>query len=334
MQNYSHCLTLKDLPSPPAGRTGFPWTEQSQPLPDRLPDGSEYPRISIVAPSYNQGIFLEETIRSVLLQGYPNLEYIIIDGGSNDESVEIIKKYDRFLTYWVSEPDSGQTNAINKGIQRISGQIFAWLNSDDVYAKDALKHVAQSFQTEEFALLCGQCEFMNAESERLYQADYTETMNLLTVLADHQVAQPSCFINTNLFKSCGSLNEDLHYSFDYDYWVRLLLQDIKIHSAPILLSRYRLHQQSKTETSRPKFDREIELVHQNALSHQSSVDVKRAIAKCYRRFASEYYFWYGDRATSMSYFHKMMQTDPLACDLSALKIYGKNLLNKKHYAKS
>jgi len=326
-------LTLADLPSPPDGKTGFPWTEHSQPSPDRLPDGSEYPRISIVTPSYNQGVFLEETIRSVLLQGYPNLEYIIIDGDSNDNSVEIIKKYDRFLTYWVSEPDSGQTNAINKGIQRTSGQIFAWLNSDDVYTIDALKSVAQAFQADKFALLCGQCEFINTDGEGLFRAVPAETVDVFTVLSDH-LAQPSCFINTNLMKSCGVLNEKLHYSFDYDYWIRLLLQDTKVYSAPILLSKYRLHQQSKTETSRPKFDAEIELVHQDALKHRSSAGIKRAISKCYRRFASEYYFWYGDRTTSMSYFHKMLQTDPSVCDLPSLKVYVKNLLNRKHYVKS
>ena len=98
-----------------------------------MPNGEAWPRISIVTPSFNQGQFIEETIRSILLQGYPNLEYIIIDGGSTDESVEIIKKYEPWLTYWVSEKDRGQAHAINKGLERCTGEILAYINSDDYY---------------------------------------------------------------------------------------------------------------------------------------------------------------------------------------------------------
>src|SRR5689334_5547799 len=108
-------VTLRDLPLPPQGRTGFPRTEETPPLPAMLPNNVPYPRISIVTPSYNQGQYLEETIRSVLLQGYPNLEYIVIDGGSSDESVSVIEKYAPFLDFWMSERDKGQTDAINKG---------------------------------------------------------------------------------------------------------------------------------------------------------------------------------------------------------------------------
>ena len=136
------CRTLTELPPPPAGKSGWPWTVETPPVPLARPDGSPWPRISIVTPSYNQGQFIEETIRSVLLQGYPDLEYIIIDGGSTDQSVEIIKKYEAWLTYSVSENDGGQSHAINKGFERATGVLLSWLNSDDVLLPDALAAVA------------------------------------------------------------------------------------------------------------------------------------------------------------------------------------------------
>ena len=108
---------ISQLPPPPPDRTGWPWTEESPRLPSHMPDGSKWPKISIVTPSYNQGKFIEKTIRSVLLQNYTNLEYIIMDGGSTDESVEIIKKYKPWLTHWGSEKDEGQSDAINRGFK-------------------------------------------------------------------------------------------------------------------------------------------------------------------------------------------------------------------------
>jgi len=119
------CPTLSGLPPPPNDRVGWPWTEATPPAGETLPDGRPWPKISIVTPSYNQGQFIEETIRSVLLQGYPNLEYLIIDGGSTDGSVEIIRKYEPWLAYWVSERDGGQSEAINKGFRRATGEIVA-----------------------------------------------------------------------------------------------------------------------------------------------------------------------------------------------------------------
>ena len=131
------CPTLSELPPPPSGKTGWPWTQASPQLPDQMPDGAEWPKISIVTPNYNYGRFIEETIRSVLLQGYPNLEYIVIDGNSTDNSVEIIKKYEPWLTYWVSEKDKGQANAINRGINLATGEWFNWINSDDILLQNA-----------------------------------------------------------------------------------------------------------------------------------------------------------------------------------------------------
>ncbi len=139
------CPTIQELPPPPEGKTGWPWTEDSQPLPEMQPDGTPWPKISIVTPSYNQGRFIEETIRAVLLQGYPDIEYTIIDGGSQDETVTILTKYEPWLAYWVSEKDKGQADALNKGFGRATGQIFYWINSDDWPEKEVFGRVVQQF---------------------------------------------------------------------------------------------------------------------------------------------------------------------------------------------
>ena len=131
------CPTISELPPAPKDKTGWPWTEESTKLPEKSPDGSRWPCITVITPSFNQGQFLEEAIRSVLLQGYPNLEYFVFDGGSSDNSSEIIKKYSSWLTYWVSEPDNGQSAVINRGLQMGTGFYATWINSDDMLCKNA-----------------------------------------------------------------------------------------------------------------------------------------------------------------------------------------------------
>src|SRR5678816_3341009 len=137
--------SIDDLPRPGPGRSGWPWTEAPPPLPPTGPNGQPWPRISIVTPSFNQAQYLEETIRSVLLQGYPNLEYFVYDGGSTDGSVEILRRYEPFLQGWVSERDKGQSDAINKGFARCTGEVVNWLCSDDILLPGALLHVGQAF---------------------------------------------------------------------------------------------------------------------------------------------------------------------------------------------
>lgn len=162
-----HCPTLTDLPSPPPGKTGWPWTNESLPLPPTMPDGTAWPRVSIVTPSYNQGQFIEETIRSVLLQGYPNLEYIIMDGASTDCSVEIIRKYEPWLAYWVSEKDKGQTVAINKGWHHSTGEVLAYLNSDDTLEPDAVVRAVTALeQDSQSDFVFGSCNLIDHSSKR------------------------------------------------------------------------------------------------------------------------------------------------------------------------
>jgi glycosyltransferase involved in cell wall biosynthesis len=159
---------LQDLPPPPPDKQGWPWTVATVPLPLQQSNGTDWPRISIVTPSYNQGEFIEETIRSVLLQGYPNLEYIIIDGGSTDTTLAMIKKYQPYIAHWVSEPDRGQSHALNKGFQQATGDFVGWQNSDDFYAIDALATLAHTYQQDpDIDILYGSTKYVDRDSNFL-----------------------------------------------------------------------------------------------------------------------------------------------------------------------
>jgi glycosyltransferase involved in cell wall biosynthesis len=223
------CPTLDELPPPPPGKTGWPWTEESEQLPDTMPDpstglragGEPWPRISIVTPSYNQAQFIEETIRSVLLQGYPNLEYIIIDGGSDDGSVEIIRKYEPWLAYWVSEKDRGQSHAINKGFERATGKIIAWLNSDDVYEPGALENAATHLKGRpDVGLVYSNCNIIDQDS-RVVRHRSVGNYDPNDLLLHYFVMQPSTFIRREAYEHIGGLKTDLDYAMDYDLWLRI-----------------------------------------------------------------------------------------------------------------
>ncbi len=182
-----------------------------------------YPKISIVTPSFNQGKFLEKTILSVLEQGYLNLEYIIIDGGSTDESVEIIKKYSDRLAYWVSEPDRGQSHAINKGFERATGEIFGWLNSDDWYHPGALQAVAEAFMANSDAgAVVGAGELVDEAGNVLITAARNEvTVETLYDWIDNFFWQPSCFFLKRVWDTCGPLDESVHFAMDLDLWIKI-----------------------------------------------------------------------------------------------------------------
>src|SRR5688572_1860787 len=155
------CVTLDELPEPPSGKSGWPWTEESGRLPNQGLEGDRWSRVSVITPSFNQGRFIEETIRSILLQGYPNLEYFIMDGGSTDGSVEIIQKYSPWLSYWVSQNDNGQSDAINQGLRLASGDFATWVNSDDLLAKNALLEHASRIGFALDTVYVGNCTYID-----------------------------------------------------------------------------------------------------------------------------------------------------------------------------
>lgn len=207
-----------------------------------------YPKISIVTPSYNQGEFIEETIESVLDQKYPNLEYIIIDGGSSDNSIEIIKKYEDKLTYWISEKDNGQTDAINKGLRRATGDIFAYLNSDDTYLPGTFKKIVKYFdENPGHGILYGDYYVIDEKSrvvqkKQEIQFDYKMGCCIGFGLI---IPQPSTFFKRDVINHIGYLDEKFKYAMDADYWFRAS-QVTKIKHIPEYISAFRVHSNSKT----------------------------------------------------------------------------------------
>ena len=238
--------SLANLPTPPPGRVGWPWTEEHQVLPDYQPDGRIWPRVSIVTPSYNQGFFLEETIRSVLLQGYPGLEYSVIDGGSTDQSVEVIRKYETWLAYWISQPDRGQSDAINFGLHRSSGEILGWLNSDDIYEPGCIEHVATQFaHRPSCMLLYGNGWYIDANGTRTRRCEWIRPYDRARLLSFNFILQPAAFWRRSLWEESGGLEIAYHWAMDWDWFIRATART-KAEYLPVDLARFRLRPGIKT----------------------------------------------------------------------------------------
>jgi glycosyltransferase involved in cell wall biosynthesis len=228
-------------------RQGWPWTEGVNP--NIYASRKKWPKISIITPSYNQGQYIEETILSVINQGYPNLEYIIIDGGSTDDTVNIIKKYEKDLTYWVSEPDRGQSHAINKGLSVATGELFNWLNSDDLLAEDSLFTIGSCFAEEQTNVLCGFCnQFEGVISNTMYHYQMGICKSAEETIVAHGMNQPATFYKLEIVRSLGGINESLLYVMDLELWFKYLLtyglENIKVSNKT--LAHFRLHKESKS----------------------------------------------------------------------------------------
>ena len=182
-------------------------------------------KISIITPTLNQGKFIERSIRSVLNQNYPNLEYIIIDGGSTDDTLSIIKKYQKHITYWVSENDSGQSNAINKGINKASGEVINWLNSDDFLEEGALHKVNECFKNNSINVVAGYSTYITDQGKvmpGMRFRTYIDKSNILSTLANTSLNQPSTFFKKPVFEKITPLPEEYHYNMDLIMWLRYL----------------------------------------------------------------------------------------------------------------
>lgn len=219
----------------------------------------QYPAISIVTPSYNQGHFLEQTILSVIGQNYPRLEYIIIDGGSTDNSAAIIKKYEEKLHYWISEKDNGQSHAINKGFGKAGGDILMWLNSDDLLLPGVLHYIADTVVNAGEGIYFGNCIHF---SEKVRGVDSWGS----DVVGSHQkhslehidyIIQPSSFWNRSVFEKAGPLSEVLHFGFDWEWFLRAKKMGVAFKALNKSISMYRFHDNHKSGTGGRKRQEEL-----------------------------------------------------------------------------
>jgi glycosyltransferase involved in cell wall biosynthesis len=245
-----HDIRLKDLPPPPPGRYGWPWTAESPQVTHAMPDGAPWPRISIITPSFNQGQYIEETIRSVLLQGYADLEYLIIDGGSTDGSLDIIHKYEPWLARWVSEPDRGQSDAINKGIRMATGEIINWINSDDCLLQSALRTVAQIYSpSKDSMVICAGIDFHeSSQREHIVIPRQVSVQDIVRFWEGwFDWLQPSIFFSRDKFFLVGGLDETLNFSMDIDLYCRLM-QTVPVVFTSTPVSKFRRHLTAKTRS--------------------------------------------------------------------------------------
>jgi glycosyltransferase involved in cell wall biosynthesis len=196
-------------------------------------NATRMPKISIVTPTYNQAAFIEKTIRSVLDQGYPNLEYIIIDGGSTDGTVEIIKRYESRLAYWVSEKDRGQSAAINKGLSHCTGEIFNWVNSDDWLEPGALQRVGKTYANTPGCKAVYGRSMLLEESGLIWDQDVIEADHAKILSKGNAMHQPASFAQTALVRELGGVDETLHYTMDLDLWIKITARTkpVKIEEA-------------------------------------------------------------------------------------------------------
>lgn len=222
---------------------------------------ADQPLVSIVTPSFNQARYLEETVLSVLEQDYPSIEYLIVDGGSTDGSLDIIQKYTKRLAWWVSEPDLGQTDAINKGFKHAKGAIYAWLNSDDAYLPGAISEaVAFLNENPEVGMVYGDAHLIADDGNIIgrFPARQTDYKRLLRGYV--HIPQQTAFFRSNLWHQVGPLDPTYYFAMDYDLWVRLArITELRYH--PRIWANFRLHDNAKTILSNDRCWPEMLRVH-------------------------------------------------------------------------
>lgn len=222
----------------------------------------DQPKITVVTPSLNQGRYLEQTILSILGQRYPNLEYIVMDGGSTDGSVDIIRKYQNQLAYWVSEKDGGQAAAINAAFARSTGDILCWLNSDDMYLPGTLSYIASKLDPQKPELLFGNCLHLIENSSISYGSDVRRFHERFDLALTDYIIQPSSFWTRLAWHQTGALDASFDFAFDWDWFLRAKAAGVLFTSDDRYLSIYRIHKDHKTLTGGERRRKELVAIYQ------------------------------------------------------------------------
>ncbi len=275
----------------------------------------ELPRITVITPSFNQASYLEDTIRSVLDQGIDQLEYMIFDGGSRDGSVDIIRRYEKHLTYWESVPDRGQSDAINKGLRRATGTVLAWLNSDDLYEPGSLRYAQAYFAAHpETGLLHGDTLLFTDQGASLLKRTGSDDLRY-KYFATMPFSQPSSFFHRRVIDETGLLDERLHYGMDFDLLVRIALRS-PIQATDQVFSRYRIHPGSKTTQDYPRFLNDWQIVFSRLLRSLSGTESLR------QQFSAHGFYREGDDRYAVTQSFTPEDVNLFACHFLNFQVHG------------
>jgi glycosyltransferase involved in cell wall biosynthesis len=306
--------TRPRVPDPPdASRRGWPWEDPGDAAIVE-PEGRPAPLVSIIIPSYNQGIYIEETLRSIVLQKYPNVEVIVIDGGSNDSTVEVIRKYEPWLAHWVSEKDAGQANAINKGLTVARGEIVTWLNSDDLLLPGALRQLARAYSQNGNTFFVSPVEHFldGSDKSRVFEPQNVTHRELIEFWSGRvRWNDPGTFYTRQALDAVGPIDETYRYSFDYEFVLRVSKR-FEATYLPDPTTRFRVHAASKTISEGDRF------IYETARASKAYWDETAEVDRAgFRRYFAVTMFRNGimnvrrDPRAALSYLWQGFRTDAL-----------------------
>lgn len=287
------------------------------------------PTISIVTPSFNQAQYLPQCLESVLGQDYPDLECLVIDGGSTDGSLEILRRVGSRLAYWVSEPDRGQAEAVNKGWARARGEVLGWINSDDLLRPGALRQVAATYASHpQAALIFGDVEEMNASGQPV-RAKHMAGFSLKSLLLGKNMPQPGVFVSRRTYKKLGGLNESLHYALDFDYFLRtwLAFPPEDFLYVPAVLAASRLWPRTKTNQAGTRIGAEYRRVLDATFAREDlPAEIQKLRTRAYSRAflfkQARIYFGAGDRLRGLYWLSRSVLLEPSWAEKAHMGRYG------------